>query len=100
MGKCCSKSSDAKPKEPFEVVTSPELVIAANPITAPKPRTPRTPRPPATLKVRNQASQTKEIADNAKAPVPRPKLELPEVPTTPQRKQVTPGSPWEVTDGV
>ena len=97
MGKCCSKSSDTKPKEPFEVVTAPESVIAANPITAPQPRTPR---PPATLDVRDQASQTKEIAANAKAPIARPKLKLPEVSTTPPRKQVTPGSPWEVTDGV
>lgn len=95
MGKCCSKSSEAAPKEPFEVVTAPPAVASVNPMTAADKATqaeqPRTPRP---------APPTTAVQKAKRAVAARPTLKLPDVPTASPRKQVTPSSPWEITDGV
>ena len=109
MGKCCSKASaaaantdkaaaPAEPAAPFEIVTNP----AARDTPVPEP----------VSVLRDGASQTtatihKPVPQRLAAPPlvlnsvpPETVQELPDVPTTPVRRIVTPNSPWEITDGV
>lgn len=98
MGKCCSKASEPAPKEPFEVVTEPPAVLGANPMTNSKAS--QTAPATAAAPVAAKKKRNRKAKGQPGTPAPRPTLMLPDVPATPPRQQVTPESPWEMTDGV
>jgi len=118
MGQCCCKRSTEQEVTPSDstdaggsIGAKPEATfdVVENPIR------PATPRPAALTRRHDEASQTSEAVEAAKPTPckprrkrrppaidlePTPTLVLPDVPTTPPRKMVTPASPWEMTDGV
>ena len=101
MGKCCSKASEPAPKEPFEVVTEPPAALGANPMTNSKAsQTAPASAAAAAAPVAAKQKSNRKAKGRPATPAPRPTLMLPDVPATPPRQQVTPESPWEMTDGV